>query len=344
MNMFDEKYDIRLAKPEDIPQIMDFLKNYWKEDHILSYDREYFEFEFLERDHVNFILAVDRATYELEAILGFLKSSQTKGKQDIWGSFWKVRDRQNSEKMLGMELQKRLREWIDYRYHNGIGINPKTALPLVRLFLGNTVQKMKQYYMLNDAMDDYRIAVIHHKPKQVALEGRGKLCRILSFEDLVRQFNICEEERIPYKDEWYVKKKFFQNPRRQYLAYGIYIDNAQMPEAVFIARECSANGAKAFRILDYYGRWEAFVEVGSFLKELMEKEQYEYIDFYHWGFSEEILKRAGFTLREEKDKNIIPNYFEPFVQENVDIWVHYEKDGTVFFKADGDQDRSNISR
>ena len=40
-------------------------------------------------------------------------------------------------------------------------------------------------------------------------------------------------------------------------------------------------------------------------------------------------------------KNIIPNYFSPFIRENIDIYIRYNDDSTRFFKADGDQDRPN---
>lgn len=43
----------------------------------------------------------------------------------------------------------------------------------------------------------------------------------------------------------------------------------------------------------------------------------------------------------ENDTNIIPNYFSPYVAENIDIYVGAKYKGAVFFKADGDQDRPN---
>ena len=62
MNRYDERYEIRLAKYNDIVNIMDFINKYWKQGHIMSCDREYFEYEFLEEDNVNFILAIERST------------------------------------------------------------------------------------------------------------------------------------------------------------------------------------------------------------------------------------------------------------------------------------------
>ena len=75
----------------------------------------------------------------------------------------------------------------------------------------------------------------------------------------------------------------------------------------------------------------------------MLKEKHEYVDIYEVGIEDEILENSGFLERVEKDVNIIPNYFEPFVQENIEIYYMSNcKDKFRMFKGDGDQDRPSI--
>ena len=343
MNRFDIKYEIRLAKYDDIDNIMEFIHLNWKKDHILSRDRKYFEYEFLDEDGVNFILAISRDTNKIEAILGFLKASNSKKKKDIWGSLWKVRDSQENEKLLGVELEKRVKELTQCRYHNGIGLNPKTAVPLVRMFIGNTVKKMNHFYMLNDTLGDYKIAVVNKIPHINISLQEAKIYEISDFSELKNKFSINNNSNIPYKDEWYVEKKFFCNPKRKYKVYAINSEiNEDLFDAFFITRECEGNGRKVLRIVDYYGDRRAFSRIGQNLRNYMLKEHYEYIDFYNWGFEKEYILQAGFVEREKNCENIIPNYFEPFIRENCEIWIHFKEDETMFFKADGDQDRANM--
>lgn len=342
MNRFDDRYEIRLAERSDIAAIMKFIGSVWREGHILSKDREYFEYEFADDAHVNFIVAVSRESDEIEAILGFLRASSDRRKMDIWGSFWKVNDAHDNDRMLGIELEKRVKELTGCRYHNGIGLNPHTAVPLVRLFLGNTVKKMNQYYMLNPTIKNYRIAVVNVGIPECTGLRKRTVIPISDFA-IIREHFVFDPDLIPYKDAWYVEKKFFRNPRRDYQIYGIMREDAEhIPAAFFVTRECQANGGKALRILDYYGNREALAGIGMNLREIMIQNEYEYIDFYQYGFEAAYLEQAGFADRDAEDGNIIPNYFEPFVRENVDIWIHYEKEGTLFYKADGDQDRLNI--
>ena len=60
---------------------------------------------------------------------------------------------------------------------------------------------------------------------------------------------------------------------------------------------------------------------------------------FHHGYGDYvfIIKDNGIGMTPE----FVNHIFEPFERENVDIWVQYDNENTVFFKADGDQDRCN---
>lgn len=73
--------------------------------------------------------------------------------------------------------------------------------------------------------------------------------------------------------------------------------------------------------------------------------QIEYIDFLCSGFDQNLLTNLGFNKKEKKQ--IIPNYFEPFIKKNINVNLctminKYKKNKTVILKGDGDQDRINI--
>ena len=62
---------------------------------------------------------------------------------------------------------------------------------------------------------------------------------------------------------------------------------------------------------------------------------------YCYGFDNTYIEQAGMIELAKDDTNIIPNYFAPYVAENIDIWVGAKSENALFFKADGDQDRPN---
>lgn len=71
MNKYDERYDIRLARYDEIDKVMEFIDKYWKKNHIMARDRKLFEYEFLDGDEVNVMIAIDKSTIQLKQCQAF---------------------------------------------------------------------------------------------------------------------------------------------------------------------------------------------------------------------------------------------------------------------------------
>lgn len=344
MNKYDERYEIRLGTKSDIDNIMEFIDLYWKNGHILSIDRKLFEYEFLDGNQVNMLLAIDKKTKKIEGIFGFIYCSKSSdpSKRDIWGSLWKVVEEHDNMPFLGIELAKRAYDITGCRMHIGNGANPNTTIPLRKMFFRDKTGKMKQYYFLNSNIKEYKIAKISVQKENsyIPKENLTGIIELNSFIEVKEFLDIEVLDVYPYKDNWYIERRYFKHPYYKYKFWGLR--TKEKNEAIVIAREVDALGKKILRIIDYIGNHEVFSETGSFWNDIIMENEYEYIDFFEYGIRDDILENAGFVLREEDDTNVIPNYFEPFVQSNVDIWFHYKFEGTTFFKGDCDQDRPNI--
>ena len=53
------------------------------------------------------------------------------------------------------------------------------------------------------------------------------------------------------------------------------------------------------------------------------------------------MRRAGFTRKDPEGQNVIPNYFEPFLQQNIALAYVTSEPNVRVCKADADQDRPN---
>lgn len=344
MNKYDERYEIRLAKPSEIDEVMDFIDTHWKKGHIMAHDRRLFEYEFLDGDHVNVMVAIDKNTQTIEAFCGFLLCSHTSdsSKKDIWGSFWKVNNSMQNMTFLGVELIKRLLAISGCRSHLGIGINPNTTLPIRKIAFHEKTARMSHFYCLNPAVADYKIAVVNERHSHASNSARHStpFVEFFSIDEIRACFDIEKLDAYPYKDFWYINKRFFMHPYYKYMVYGLKNVNQEVA-ALLVMREVTQSDRKVLRIVDYIGEQELFAGTHPLFDLLMRQNMYEYIDFYTFGFNPQYILDAGFVEKDDSDTNIIPNYFEPFLQQNVDIWVRYSDDRTVFCKADGDQDRPN---
>ncbi len=335
-NYYDEKYDIRLAKETDIKKIMNFIDKHWKKNHILSQNKDFFEYQHKESNNVNYIIALDKFSKEIEGILGFIYSSNTVGKRDIWGAIWKVRDDHKNTPFLGVELKKRLKDYIDYRYMLGIGANPNTTIKIMDKIFKCYCGKMQHFYMLSKK-STYSVAVVlNYRESDKTIYKPQIVQNIKNIDELNEKFAFECCNQIPYKDNWYINHRYFKHPVYHYDIYGIG-DFKDSYSALIVCREIVCNGVKILRIIDYIGEQKSFSGLAYFFEN--KTNEYEYIDMYCSGLEKQYIEEAGFVELDKDDSNIIPNNFEPLELVNRDIWIYSSEPSCIFFKGDGDQDR-----
>lgn len=334
MNKFDNKYIIRLATPDDIDSIMQFIDQYWRKGHILARRRDIFEWQYLIDGQVNFMLGIDRESQEIHALFGFIPSSHNPEKRDIWGALWKARE--DAIPMLGVELLIRLKDFYPYRQMLQVGINAHTSVPILGLLFQIKTTPMEHFYRLSNNAE-YKIAAIKKRPEVMqGYENKTWTCQLKTADEFHDLFSL-PEEAVPYKDYWYIKRRYYEHPEWKYLVYGLSDRENGHIHAVLFCRIQECNSSKALRIVDYIGDQKLFAGLNEFFEKWLCS--CEYIDMYSHGFDEAAAFDAGMTKLTENDENIIPDYFYPYEACNVDIWVGYNSDLSTAFKGDGDQDR-----
>jgi hypothetical protein len=137
--------------------------------------------------------------------------------------------------------------------------------------------------------------------------------------------------------------RYYRHPIYRYGFIGIKNLHGTV-DAVFVYRKCSAEDAAGIFIVDYIGKTDVLKGSYSAFVEFLQSKNAEYISFPCSGIEDEILREAGFLLRDDSDV-IVPVYYEPFVRTNVNLDYHYwTKDGlqdAIIVKGDADQDRPN---
>lgn len=326
---------IRFAREEDIDLIMCFIDEHWKKNHIMSKDKKLFCWQHLEGHTLNYVVGIDDETKTLYGCLGFIYMNRSNN-PDIVSMM--IKTIKNEREMLGYEMTTFLEQSVNCRYHEGVGINPKTIGRLV-IARGGTILCLNQYYRLNQDMD-YQIALIRNKIVP-AVSGEGKLFAITSKDKFASIFSDeYLSTKVFYKDIRYYIHKYFEHLYYTYRVLGIL--NGACCKAVMIGREICVENHKIFRVVDFIGEDNELASIGPAFDEWMKERQYEYVDFREYGISDEIMTKMGFVKREKDDVNIIPNYFEPFEQRNVDIYISSQWASNYHaYAGDGDQDRPN---
>lgn len=330
-----EDYIIRFADYRDIPSIMRFIDSDWKKGHILAHDRELFEWQYVDRKKVNMVLGLNTKG-EIQAVLGFITYG-TDDNKDYCTSVWRARE---GNSFLGIKLLLFLLKEEPHRVMFSNGINVKTSGGIYKR-LGIHIGKLKQWYRLQQHKD-YRIANIETReiPK-IKLENKFDLYLVSSFDEFVSCVSpeLFTRERIPFKGKEYINNRYFNHPSYKYEIYAVFDEN-QIAHSAIVFRLQRYNDTCVLRIVDFLGRLNDFYYLTQSIEDLAKFYNAEYIDIYEYGLDDSMLYDSGWLLV-GSNENIIPNYFAPYVQSNIEINICMTDENIVLFKGDGDQDRPN---
>jgi hypothetical protein len=332
---------IRFADIDDADKIMMAIKNHWDANHILALNKDFFLYIFAgDKNSLNFVIAEDKNTDEIAGFLGYIRYTSSLP-CDIGTVMWQALEGKGN--FLGLKMFLFLVSKDCFNHIFSIGINPKT-IPIYQ-YLRYYIGKLDHYYRIMDKKS-FMIAEIKSR---IILPVSSSEFEIVLVNDIfsfrkVFEFFISSTERIfPIKDINYFCHRFFEHPVYSYKIFFINSKRTKESKAFFVCREVEQFETKVLRIVDFIGDEEYFAGISMELQNLMDQNNYEYIDCYSYGISGKTMNRAGFVKRIDDDSNIIPNYFEPFTRKNVDIWFFINRlDNIRLLKADADQDQPRI--
>lgn len=336
-------YKFRICERKDRQMLVDFIDKYWKKDHILVRSKEILDFQYYNReeDNYTFLLAENQETGEIDGIRGWIRVAQYDSAlapfDDVWSAVWKVRtDVQNNEiKLLGSYLGRYLNK------HKGFGtVGISKFSYAMHTALRHVMCSLNQYYILNPDTRNYKIANIKTPVQAPKVGVTSSDFHLINIDDIL-QISDLEVPAYyrPFKSITYLYNRFQKHPVYKYYFHGVQSANGL--ECVLVSKFVEVNGSKVIRIVDVLGSLENVGNLYDEFVRLLRISNSEYVDFLCYGVGEEIFDRMGFKKLDTESGNIIiPNYFEPFLQQNIVINGAYKAaDNYVMFKADADQDR-----
>jgi hypothetical protein len=328
--------NISFCNNEDFDKLQKFIHEKWKENHILAVDKKLLDFQHKSKNGYNFVISKND-NKEITGILGFIPLSKfdenVKAETDIWLAIWKV-DEKEAEPGIGFALLKWLEKQIQPQSIGSIGIN--TEVKRIYDILGYNTGVLKQYFILNPSIQNYKIASFKKEQTPIYNSPSTSFIKEITIKDVEYLNFSCN----PVKSAKYIENRYLSHPYYKYLLFGAYTKNVL--KAVFVIRKVVINENSCMRIVDIQGELTEVNSIYESIISTLQKHDSEYMDCLNHGLSERLFSEWGFSLR--NSEIIIPNYFEPFLQENIDIPFAYKSKNPnyVVFKGDSDQDRPNI--
>lgn len=323
---------IRFAKENDISNIMKFIDEYWRKNHIVSRDKALFEFQHKWDDEISFVLSEKEG--DITGVLGFIPYGKTH--RDVTLVIWKTNKTEDT--MQGINILSFLRDNGDIRTISAPGINPKTIS--IYKFLGLRTGKMKQWYRLR-GVKEYKIAKVTNATiPMINLKEKPDVDEIKDFACLENEFGIDDciiRDRQLIKSKEYLRRRYFEHPTFEYIKYGVKLDGKKL---FVVLRVQKFNGSGLLRVIDCIGDNLLFRLFTSEIDHLMKKYDCEYADCYETGVDDDTFIEGGW-LAVDDSGNIMPDYFAPFEQRNIEIFYMSQIERVILFKGDGDMDRPN---
>lgn len=343
-----EDYIIKFCDVEDLHDLIEYLRKYWREDHIFTKSKELFDHQHYDKanNRYNFVIARERDSKEIHAILGFVPTSQydeSIKRVMVWPCIWKNRD-DIKRRGLGVTMYYYLKCNIKIETISILGIS-EIALSIYKHWNFKT-GKIEQYVMPNrHAVEHLSTGLLKYLPTRMNEQDNMAMKEISEEEFLsLPDSSIAFKFISIYKSKLYYVNRFFRHPIYSYKMLGIY--QAENLQAFMVVRECGDDIAKCLRIVDFVGEISSMKAIYNQINTYMDQNNYEYIDFVEVGLDDDAFVEAGFFNRRIHADVVVPNYFEPFVKKNVDLDYAFktvvEDAPAVFYKADADQDRPNL--
>lgn len=331
-------YTIRFAEKSDITDIMQFFKEHWKEDHIFSRDRDFFEYEFCRGDEVCLVLLLNQDN-AIEGTLGYIPYGREL--RDIFTVMWKVLD--NGQMFAGVGMLYYLIDHGRCRHIFTSGLNESTRN--IYRYLGFQTGSLQHFYMLNEDCSPRVADIVDRVELNTEYQESSvfvTLQRITDQGQFLEDYIPEKREDKIYKSPEYMVHRYFENPKYQYQVYQLWREGEKTHSFV-IAREQKQEETTLLRFIDFVGDENLIQYIGTPLRQIMKDNHYEYTDMYEFGVEDTLLYRAGFSKKAADSLNIIPNYFSPFCKKNVNIGIFWEKEmRPIIWKGDGDQDRPSV--
>lgn len=319
---------IRFATREDHEAIRQFLHDHWDAEFSVVRSKALFDYLYLDGDRINFLIALDGP--RIVACLGV--SPYHGDGSDAFFSLWRSIDKNLS---TGIDLI-RYATTLGFRSLNAVGVR-KEVLVIYKM-LGFKYGCMDHFLRIAPGKNAFTIL----QPGGAKAAPLGVPSANTQLEEVSTfdpEFSYFEEYAAasPFKPRSYLDKRYFAHPCYQYRIWELRRDN--VVENYFVTRTVTHAGASALRLVDCIADDAGFVDFMGHLDKVLVSEGHEYIDFYTLNFNIAALESSGFTDSATLIGTVVPNYFEPFIQQGEVKYYVTTLDQPCLYKGDGDMDR-----
>jgi len=322
---------IRFCLSHERTQLQRFIRREWSADHIFVHSPALLDYQHGGSGRINFVVAVDEDGV-FQAVLGFIPSEHFQSDDGaIWLALWKTASH-CAEKSIGLKLLRFLETTYPQYAICTAGISAQARL--IYKALRFDVVTLGHYYLR-----------VSEKPGRIAVGLLPFDAGLLPEKQYTLSDGAGNHEHAPSSAYYrrrrvsYFHQKYARHPIYPYhCVHSVACDLTLVYRTVEVTGGDS-EGSKVMRIVDGGGNLRSLPALTGALFARARTIGADYIDLLAHLPDVQPILQAGFR---KVTSEIVPNYFEPFLQKNVTIECALKGcaiDGLTVMKGDGDQDR-----
>ena len=338
----DQTIIFELLAHQELKKFQEFIRNNWSKDHLFVNEESVFDWQHKGARAYHCLVAKRNGNLVgVHCVIPLSQFDKLLPTDQIFLALWSASEKKGIG--IGLRLfQNTLKEYKP-KFVCSIGINPRLVSFHKRQ--GFTVGIMDHHVILSPYVKEFKVAKV---PDNLKFQSQ-KIKSTISYNKISKEeFNDLNTKELylyqrPLKSDTYMINRYMNHPIYNYDIYKILKDNKL--KALCVIRPIINKNVRVLRFVDFVGSNNVFLLLNDFVLSLLKKTNAEYLDIYSHGIPSVLFEKSGFINRHKNKGLIIPNHFEPFTGNNMDLIFGYKNSffhpPVRIFRADDDQDRPN---
>lgn len=333
--MINQKINSYIGNISDCTDVQKFIKKYWKKNHILAQNKEFFKWLYIQDKRLNFSIVKKNRT--IVGIMGFIPQKKFDSKlSDNQITLTLSVTSKNAPPGTLFRLFSTLKKKFSIDFVSSSGSWNSSIIDYNKL-LGFKIGVMDHFFILPNKK--FKLIKTPYKLK-FNIKNTGKF-RLIKKKDSKKKYKHLFVNK-PQKSFKFLINRYLNHPIFNYEIYEIKDNNKIL--CLLVIRIIKVKNENIIKIIDYQGQKKNIVYCGCLLNYLLRTYNPEFIDFVSNGFPKNLLFKLGLKSKKNYPKLILPDYFNPWILKNIEIkcgTISNKKDIFLIMRGDGDRDSPN---
>ena len=335
--MINKQTNFYIGTSKEATEVQNFIKKYWKKNHFLSKNLNFFKWLYIQEKRLNF--AIVKKNKKIVGIQGFIPQKKFDKKlPDNHLTLTLTLTNKNAPPGALYKLFSTIKKKLNAKFISSSGGWLDPNIVKYNKLLGFDISEMYHFFVMPN---NKKFKLINNKYNfkfKIPNIGQYKLIKKKTSKNKYEKLFVNE----PLKSFNFLLNRYLYHPNINYKIYEImYNKNIK---CLVVLRIINIKNNILIKIVDYQGPKKNIVYISGLLRYLLKIYHPEFIDIVSMGLSKKLLKKTGFKNKKDYKSLILPDYVNPLVLKNKElkcgVFPKYNNKMLVM-RGDGDRDSPN---